>query len=472
MNEDDFEIGSCSHSELMALLDSDDIQPGSTAGYQTCKTIYLFHPLGGKMVDRPIKMAMNESRTVHISQAYGIEQRLRDAFEREWKALGADRHIANAARISRIYGVSAIAMLVDNQEPSSAVDYRTLYKHNVTFNILDPLNTAGSIVLNQDPNAQDFQKVEGIRVAGKPYHKSRCVVQQNEDPIYLAYNSAAFGFTGRSVYQRALFPLKSFIQTMRTDDMVAVKGGLLVTKIKGPSSVVNNMMQKLSGIKRMMLKRGKTGEVLQIGDGDNIESIDLSNLEKPLDSARKHILENVAAAADMPAIILNSETFAQGFGEGTEDARAVAVYIDNIREWLDQLYAFFIRVCQYRAWSIEFFQSLRADFPDLKNTYSLYFASWINNFEYRWPPSLKEPDSEKVKVDETRFKAIVSMLEVLLPQVNTDDENRALLIEWAQANANANENLFPQRLDLDIDSLKANRPEQPRDEEPGGGMML
>ncbi|WP_408155996.1 anti-CBASS protein Acb1 family protein [Klebsiella pneumoniae] len=472
MNEDDFEIGSCSHSELMALLDSDDIQPGSTAGYQTCKTIYLFHPLGGKMVDRPIKMAMNESRTVHISQAYGIEQRLRDAFEREWKALGADKHIANAARISRIYGVSAIAMLVDNQEPSSAVDYRTLYKHNVTFNILDPLNTAGSIVLNQDPNAQDFQKVDGIRVAGKPYHKSRCVVQQNEDPIYLAYNSAAFGFTGRSVYQRALFPLKSFIQTMRTDDMVAVKGGLLVTKIKGPSSVVNNMMQKLSGIKRMMLKRGKTGEVLQIGDGDNIESIDLSNLEKPLDSARKHILENVAAAADMPAIILNSETFAQGFGEGTEDARAVAVYIDNIREWLDQLYAFFIRVCQYRAWSIEFFQSLRADVPELKNTYSLYFSSWINNFEYRWPSSLKEPESEKVKVDEIRFKAIVSMLEVLLPQVNTDDENRSLLIEWAQTNANANESLFPQRLDLDIDSLKANRPQQPQGEEPGGGMML
>lgn len=471
MNEDDIALGSCS-PELITLLDSDDIQPGMSAGYETCKTIYLFHPLGGKMVDRPIKMAMNEPRTIHISQAYGIESRLSDAFEREWKALGADKHIANAARISRIYGVSAVAMLVDNQEPSSAVDYRTLYKHNVTFNILDPLNTAGSIVLNQDPNAKEFQKVEGIRVAGKPYHKSRCVVQQNEDPIYLAYNSAAFGFTGRSVYQRALFPLKSFIQTMRTDDMVSVKGGLLITKIKGPSSVVNNMMQKLSGIKRMLLKRGKTGEVLQIGESDSIESIDLSNLEKPLDSARNHILENIAAAADMPAIILNSETFAQGFGEGTEDARSVAVYIDNIREWLEPLYDYFIRICQYRAWSIEFFQSLRADFPDLKNTHSVYFSSWINNFEYRWPSSLKEPESEKVKVDEIRFKAIVSMLEVLLPQTNTDDENRALLIEWAQTNANANESLFPQRLDLDIDSLKANRPQQPQGEEPGGGMML
>ncbi|MEK6487316.1 phage portal protein [Klebsiella grimontii] len=471
MNEDDIALGSCS-PELITLLDSDDIQPGMSAGYETCKTIYLFHPLGGKMVDRPIKMAMNEPRTIHISQAYGIESRLSDAFEREWKALGADKHIANAARISRIYGVSAAAMLVDNQEPSSAVDYRTLYKHNVTFNILDPLNTAGSIVLNQDPNAKEFQKVEGIRVAGKPYHKSRCVVQQNEDPIYLAYNSAAFGFTGRSVYQRALFPLKSFIQTMRTDDMVSVKGGLLITKIKGPSSVVNNMMQKLSGIKRMLLKRGKTGEVLQIGESDSIESIDLSNLEKPLDSARNHILENIAAAADMPAIILNSETFAQGFGEGTEDARSVAVYIDNIREWLEPLYDYFIRICQYRAWSIEFFQSLRADFPELQNTYSVYFASWINSFEYRWPSSLKEPESEKVKVDDIRFKAIVSMMEVLLPQTNTDDENRALLIEWAQNNANANESLFPHRLDLDIDSLKANRPKQPQGDDPSGGMML
>jgi len=459
MNEDDFEIGSAA-PELVALLDSDDIQPGMTAGYQTCKTIYLHHPLGGKMVDRPIKMAMSESRTVHIAQTFGLEQRLRDAFEREWKALGADRHIANAARIARIYGTSAVAMLVDNQEPATALDYRTLYKHNVSFNILDPMNTAGSIVLNQDPNAQDFQKVDGIRVAGKPYHKSRCVVVQNEDPIYLAYNPAAFGFTGRSVYQRALYPLKSFIQTMRTDDMVAVKGGLLVTKIKGPSSVVNNMMQRLSGIKRMMLKRGKTGEVLQIGDSDNIESIDLSNLEKPLDSARNHILANIAAAADMPAIILNSETFTQGFGEGTEDAKSVAVYVDDLRKWLENLYSFFIRICQYRAWSIEFFTAL-------------YFSKWINNFEYRWPSSLKEPESEKVNVDETRFKAIVSMLEVVLPQLTADPENRATLIEWACENANANENLFPQRLNLDYDSLKDNPPpEPPKAEEPGGGMML
>lgn len=472
MIDDEIEIGSSS-PELSLLLEGDDIQPGMSAGYQICKTIYLYHPLGGKMVDRPIKMAMNEPRTVHVSQTFALEQRLREAFEREWRSLGADRHISNAARIARIYGTSAIAMLVDNQEPSVALDFRTLYKHNISFNILDPLNTAGSIVLNQDPNAQDFQKVDGIRVAGKAYHKSRCVVIQNEAPIYLAYNPAAFGFTGRSVYQRALFPLKSFIQTMRTDDMVAVKGGLLITKIKGPSSIINNAMQKLSGIKRMMLKRGRTGEVLQVGNEDTIESIDLNNLDKPLDTVRNHILANIAAAADMPAIILNSETFTKGFGEGTEDAKAVAVYIDDLREWLDELYNYFIRICQYRAWSIEFFQTLRADMPEIKNTYSLYFTKWINNFEYVWPSSLKEPESEKVKVDETRFKAIVSTLEILLPQLTSDPDNRATLIEWACENANANEHLFPQRLNLDYDSLLKNPPEQiPSPQEPIDGMPL
>ena len=71
MNEDDIELGSCS-PELITLLDSNDIQPGAQAGYETCKTIYLYHPLGGKMVDRPIKMAMNESRTVHVAQSYGL----------------------------------------------------------------------------------------------------------------------------------------------------------------------------------------------------------------------------------------------------------------------------------------------------------------------------------------------------------------------------------------------------------------
>ncbi|EHU0008789.1 DUF1073 domain-containing protein, partial [Salmonella enterica subsp. enterica serovar Braenderup] len=313
-DDDDICMGS-NAGVLSKILEGGSIEPGAQAGYELCKLIYLFHPLGGKMVDRPIKLAMSEPRTVHVTR--GPEKRLREAFEREWKAIKADRIIANTARQSRIYGVGAVVMLVDGEPTNEAAEFESLYKKSITFNVLDPMNTAGSIVMNQDPNSADFQKVGNVTVASKPYHHSRCCVMMNEDPIYLAYTPSSFGFAGRSVYQRALYPLKSFIQSMRADDMVTIKAGLLVAFIKQASSIVNNMMQKMSGIKRWMLKRGGNGDVLQVGENDKIESLDMQNLEKPLDTARNHILANIATAADMPAILLNSETFTRGFGEGT-----------------------------------------------------------------------------------------------------------------------------------------------------------
>ncbi|AHE73414.1 hypothetical protein M942_22625 [Enterobacter ludwigii] len=444
---------------LSALLEDDGIQPGSNVPYELCKLIYLYHPLGGKMVDRPIRMAMSESRTVHVT--CGPERRLREAFEREWKALRADQIIANVARQSRIYGVGATVMLIDGEETNSVVEFDTLYKKSLTFNVLDPLNTAGSVMLNQDPNSDSFQKVVSVTAAGQPYHQSRCCVMLNEAPVYLAYTSSAFGFSGRSVYQRAIYPLKSFIQSMRADDMVTVKAGLLVAFVATAGSVVNNAMQKLAGIKRWMLKRGKTGDVLQVGANDRIESLDLKNLEKPLDTARKNILENIATAADMPARILNNETFSNGLSEGKEDAKYIAQYVDDVRKDLQPLYDFFIRIVQYRAWSPEFFDALKNDLPEYqRTTWAAAFNSWVNHFDYVWPSSLKEPESEKVKVDETRFKAITEMLTVLLPQLTSDPQNRATLIKWACENANMNENLFADRLELDYELLEQNPPKE------------
>ncbi|MDN0028649.1 anti-CBASS protein Acb1 family protein [Serratia marcescens] len=453
---DDICMGSTT-GVLSQILEGDGIEPGSQAGYELCKLIYLFHPLGGKMVDRPIKLAMSESRTVHVTR--GPEQRLREAFEREWRAINADRIIANTARQSRIYGVGAVVMLIDGEPTNEAAKFDEIYKKSVTFNVLDPMNTAGSVVLNQDPNSEDFQKVCGVTAAGKPYHQSRCCVMMNEDPIYLSYTPSSFGFAGRSVYQRALYPLKSFIQSMRADDMVTIKAGLLVAFIQQASSIVNNMMQKMSGIKRWMLKRGGNGDVLQVGQNDKIESLDMQNLEKPLDTARNHILANIATAADMPAILLNSETFTRGFGEGTEDAKAVAQYIDDVRKDLQPLYDFFVRIVQYRAWSPEFYEALKNDIPEYKNvTWQSAFSSWVGNFDYVWPSSLKEPESEKVKVDEIRFKAITEMLNVLLPQLSSDPANRATLIKWGCENANMNEHLFADRLELDYELLEENPP--------------
>ena len=116
-DDDDICMGS-NAGVLSKILEGASIEPGAQAGYELCKLIYLFHPLGGKMVDRPIKLAMSEPRTVHVTR--GPERRLREAFEREWKAIKADRIIANTARQSRIYGVGAVVMLIDGEPTNEA----------------------------------------------------------------------------------------------------------------------------------------------------------------------------------------------------------------------------------------------------------------------------------------------------------------------------------------------------------------
>lgn len=446
-------------TQLTAILEGDDIQPGQQPSYQLCKDIYLYHPLGGKMVDRPIKMAMGLPREITVDA--GPEEILRDAFNAEWKRMRVDQIIANVARHSRIYGVGSVIMMCEGIPSNEPIPFDKIASAQLSFNVLDPLNTAGSIVLNQDPNALDFQKVQNVTAAGQPYHRSRACVLMNEEPIYISFTNSAFGFSGRSVYQRALYPLKSFIRTMRTDDMVSTKGGLLIAAIKQAGSIINNAMQKLSGIKRMMLKSSGNGDVLQIGAEDKIESLDLNNLEKPLDSARNHILANIATAADMPAIMLNSETFTRGFGEGTEDAKEVASYIDDVRKDLQPLYDFFTPIVQYRAWNKEFFEALQSKFEGYQDkNYNLVFAAWINSFKAEWPSYIKEPDSEKAKVDDIRVKSIQAIIQTLGP-LCSDQENKALLVEWASDNLNNNKFMFRHSLELDIDAIRNYVPPAP-----------
>ena len=437
---------------LQTLLMCEEIVPGSEPSYQLCKTIYVYHPLGAKMAESPIALAQSQEREIAIPKA--PEEDVRKQFLDEWKNIGADAHIFNVMRLSRAYGISSIALLVKDVASSQPIDYTKLWQQEISFNVADPLNTAGSLVLNQNPNALDFQKVVSIAIAGVKYHRSRAVVMMNEDPLYIEYTTSAFGYVGRSVYQRALFPLKSFVQTMVADDMVARKAGLLVAMLKAAGSVVDNLMAAFAGMKRQLLKEAETNNVLSIEENESIESLDLANLEGPLTASRKNILENIAVSADMPAKLLNSETFAEGFGEGTEDAKAVAKYIDRVRRQMQPLYDYFDRIVMYRAWNEDFYKTIQKKFPDEYGSvpYLTAFQTWQNSFAAVWPNLLTEPDSEKSKVDDVKLRAMVAVVEVLLP--NLDPENKAIAIEWMTANLNDLKFLYDQPLELDFDALK------------------
>lgn len=440
-------------SQLVNLLNANDIEPGSQAGYDLCKQIWQYHPLGGKLVEKPVVLALSKPRTITVDAE--PKEMLVEAFEREWEALGATNHIRDVMYINRTYGAAAIVFGAEGIPTTEPIDpWKLPYVKGLYFNQLDPLNLAGSIVTNQNPNAPDFQKPLAYpTAAGQPYHPSRSVVVFNGTPIYLAYQSSAFGFTGRSVFQRALYPLKSYIQSMITDDLVTFKAGLLVTKMKPAGSIVNRLMQTAAGIKRTYLQEGTTGNVLSIDIDESIESINLQNTDTAMKTARDNIIANIAAACDVPALLLKDEAFTQGFGEGTEDAKAIVQYINGIRNDMASLVKFFDKIVMHRAWSKEFFESVQNAYPDIYSgmTYEQAFYKWEEHFQADWESLIEEPESEKVKVEETKLKGITEILRTVLPVI--DPDNRALAIQWAQDNLNEMPEFFASSLQLDIDAI-------------------
>jgi Anti-CBASS Acb1-like protein len=453
--------GSTLGTPLMELLNADAIQPGTELSYQLCKTIYLYHPLGAKIAEKPVKKALSQPRTIKVPA--GPEVMLLEAFYAEWKKLGIDANIINGRTTSRIYGASVVAAKIgDNKESSVPLNLETMAKMPISFSIFDPLNVAGSLVLDQNPNSTNFQMPGEITVQGQKYHPSCTRVLFNEQPVYIAFTTSSFGYVGRSAYQRALFPLKSFVQSMITDDMVTKKAGLLVAMMKSAGSIIDSVMMKAGAIKRNLLKEGMTSNVLQIGVDEKIETLNMMNTDNAMTTARKNILENIASAVPMPAKLLNDETYAEGFGEGTEDAKEVAEYIDGERIALAPLYEFFDPIVQYRAWNEEFYARVQREFPEEygEKPYKTALMEWINSFTFEWPSLLKEPESERVKVDEIRFKAIIEFLTVILPQC--DPDNKARVLQWAADNFNAQKLLFANELELDYQAMANYTPPQPQ----------
>lgn len=445
--------GSSLGNSLQSLLLADDLLPGDEPSYQLAKIIYLYHPLGAKIAESPIAMAQSQKRIITVKDSPG--ERAKEAFEAEWRRIGADAHIMNVKAQSRVYGIASLALLTDGTDPSTAVNLKDLAEKPIAFNVFDPLNTSGSLVFNQNPNAMDFQKHREIAVQGTVYHRSRTVVVMNERPIYISYTSSAFGFSGRSAYQRALFPLKSFVQTMATDDMISKKAGLLVAKLKAVGSIIDNVMQAMAGIKRAILKEAVTGNVITVEETETIESLNLQNIDGAGAFARTNILKNIATAADMPAKLLENETMVSGFGEGVEDAKNIASYIDRFREEMQPLYDFFDRIVMHRAWNEEFYKTIQKEFPEIYGgkSYNEVFYAWRNSFAATWPNLLTEPESEQAKAEDVKLKAVIAALEVLLPVV--DPDNQAHIVQWATDCLNSNKKLFTQELTLDPEKLLA-----------------
>ncbi len=438
-------------TSLTSILMADDVQVGSHPDYELCKLIYLFHPLGMKMAETPITIAMSQGRERVVQDA---PPEVIEEFDQHWKELKADYYIQDLMRLSRVYGIASLVLGMENIESDKPLDLKEIWKKTIWFTVLDPLNTAGSLVLNQNPTDRTFNKPVTVRTQGMTFHPSKFCVMMNEAPVYISYTVSAFGFVGRSVYQRALFPLKSFIRSMLANDMIQTKLGVLIAKQKSPGSVIDKVAGALASIKRQFVKEAQTGQVLTVDITEDIQTLNMMNVDNAGTYSRTNIIKDIASAAEMPAKLLDNETLVSGFGEGSEDAKNIAKYIDKVRKDMEPAYTFVENIVMHCAWNPEFYARLQNQYPETfqGRTFEDAFSEWRHNYAATWPSLLTEPESETIKVEQTKLEAVVSFLQTLLPEL--DPANKAKAMQWALDNLSTNKELFPHELELDMDALE------------------
>lgn len=447
----DVQIITAANSQLLKLLDARAIQPGSPASYELCKMLWNYHPLGGKLVEKPISMALCKPRSWNVKT--DPDERVIRRFQEVWDKLNITEKIRDVFFTARCYGAAAIGIGTIDQDSETELDKALLTEENVFINIFDPLNVAGSMVTSQDPNSPSFQQADlFLLVSGKNWHPSRTIKVFNGSPVYLAYQSSSYGYTGRSVFLRSLYPLRSYLKTMEANETIADKIALIIAKMAQNSSVISGIMQKIGSIKRSFVKSGQNGNVLQIGKDDNIKSLDLNNVEGPLKIARDNIISDIASGSDIPAILIKEEAFAQGFSDGSEDSKAISQYIDGVRQAINPVMGYFEDLIQYIAWNEEFYESVKEEHPDVyTDDYKTTFYQWKDEFTASWQELIDESPNERRDSDAKVIENAAKLFAILAPKL--DPINVAKASDWLASISNSTETYKDNPLTLDLDAL-------------------
>jgi hypothetical protein len=117
------------------------------------------------------------------------------------------------------------------------------------------------------------------------------------------------------------------------------------------------------------------------------------------------------------------------------------------------VYRFLDRIVMHRAWNPDFVKMLKRKFPEKYGdmSYKEAFYEMANSYQAVWPSYLREPDSDQVKVDDTKMKAAISIYQIL--EFSLDPENKARLMQWICDAITNNKLLYSSPLTFDYKTL-------------------
>lgn len=307
--------------------------------YQECKDIYTHWPLGKRIANALPTFAMSAPRIVKFGN---LPPCIEEHFNNVCLKYRVDDIVKQTAVYARVFGMAALYVAHSSDNFSDPLTYDDLKKGDIKFNVLDPLQINGAEI-SQNPLSYNYQEVKSIRVNGVDVSAKRILAILNDTPFYLRWIPSNYNWGAPSVYQNMYGLIKSWNRCVIALERMATKAGSII--VKSRDSAVLSSAAVLAAQKTLQLIRDMQNDgAAQVEKDADIEFFNLTGVDV-VDSIISQMNQLILMAlSDTPSAILLDKDLAQGFGEGSEDMKALLMAVDSFRsQILRPLYDFIDR---------------------------------------------------------------------------------------------------------------------------------
>lgn len=295
--------------------------------YKDCQNLYSYIPLAKRIVNLPIKIAINNMNIKWGSEdEYKDEEGLKDIDINYIKTLCTD-YISKV----RLYGYSVLLPLVGPEDNASKPLMKSeIYDKEIRYNILDPLNM--TVTIDNNPASYNFKRITSMRVNNGPLiHTNRALALNNRlNNLYLQYNNASYNYVGLSELQSCYCLMNVIATAITSMERQLMHSSLMVVEEEKGSTNVNTQSMTAQAD---LLSQVKQDSVVLLRNGLKLNQFQLSNFDtitNSIDSINKLI----SMTTDIPSVLFTDESLGNGFSEGSSDGQIVEMYLTDIRNSL------------------------------------------------------------------------------------------------------------------------------------------
>lgn len=295
--------------------------------YKDCQNLYSYIPLAKRIVNLPIKIAINNMNIKWGSEdEYKDEEGLKDIDINYVKTLCTD-YISKV----RLYGYSVLLPLVGPEDNASKPLMKSeIYDKEIRYNILDPLNM--TVTIDNNPASYNFKRITSMRVNNGPFiHTNRALALNNRlNNLYLQYNNASYNYVGLSELQSCYCLMNVIATAITSMERQLMHSSLMVVEEEKGSTNVNTQSMTAQAD---LLSQVKQDSVVLLRNGLKLNQFQLSNFDtitNSIDSINKLI----SMTTDIPSVLFTDESLGNGFSEGSSDGQIVEMYLTDIRNSL------------------------------------------------------------------------------------------------------------------------------------------